>query len=221
MPFLKGFSHPLPEPQAREFPYWWSVEAHITVSGEYRYTAKKKGFSGTYSFKASVYGSLSDDTEDYAFVQVLQELNSIDWKEIVTSKSGQEEYSLSNKIKPEITINYVFQDGRNLSFDFEITRVPAPYPCTVFKSPVKHITMPVCSGEKQTRIRYDYNKGIASGSNEVRVNEEDICSSAETSRDYEWSWKEVLPDPKWGSHHTVHLTLKLTRMIKKHLREKA
>jgi hypothetical protein len=215
LPFFLCFTQPQQQPQTREFPFWWTVEFHITVSGEYKYMVKNKGFDGSYSFNASVYGSLSDDTEDYSFVQVMQELKKIDWKEIIISKSRKDEADLSHKIKPEFSIDYVLQDGQDLSFDFEITPVLAPHACDVFHSPIKKILLPACSGEKQTRIRYDYNQGITSGSNRVRVKEDDIYSANETTRDYVWTWEETNPASSWHSRHQAKLNLKLTRLEKK------
>lgn len=205
----------------KESQFWWQVELRITVDGEYSYRIANKGFNGNYSFTAVVLGSMDEDEDDFIFLQAYQDVRDMKWKETAFNQSGHVESDLSEKIKPDITVNYVFHEKGILSFDFDFKPVPVPTKSTMFLIPVKHLRFPESAGDDSVNTKIIYNHGIINGSHLVALTSKDIYIQKEVNRVFQWKWEDentsnnTNMNNSWKNSHQVETTLKIIRLVKK------
>jgi hypothetical protein len=201
--------------------FWWQVELRIAVDGEYSYRNANKGFNGNYSFTAVVLGSMDEDEDDFIFLQAYQDIRDMIWNETAFNQSGHFESDLSEKIKPDVTVNYVFHEKGILSFDFDFKPVPVPSKSTIFSIPVKRLRFPESAGDDSVNTKIIYNQGIINGSHRVILASKDIYNQKEVNRVFQWRWKEVNAsdntnmNDSWKNSHQVEITLKIIRLGKK------
>jgi len=195
--------------------FWWQVEFKIVVSGQYNYQTNNIGFDGKYSFTTVLLGTLEEDEGDFIFLQAYQDIRGMKWKEVTHNENGRKEQNLVEKIKPEITLNYVFREKGDLSFDFDFQPVPLPYKSTIFPTPVKQLRLPESAAEESINSRAKYKKGIVNGSNRVVLADTAIYhkEKKEVNRVFKWKWQEK--KKSWKSVHEVDVRLKIIRLVKK------
>jgi hypothetical protein len=192
---------------------WWTVELNVSVSGEYSYRSNNTGFDGKYSFSAVVIGSLDEDEGDYVFAQVYQEIKEITWKETAFSENSRDEFDLSKKIKPDITVNYVFRENGKLSFDFDIRPVKVPHKSPAFPKAVKRLMFPRSAGNDSVKPKKKYNREILNGSNRVETGDKDIYKNKELNPVFQWKWEEKGGASSWTNRHDVNVKMKIKRLI--------
>ncbi len=211
--------------------YWWQAELRFTVTGSYSYRhtgmSEQKGFKGMYSFSAVVLGSMSEDDQDYIFLQAYQDIPKISWKETVFDNTTRSESDLSKSINLDPTLNYVFTDKGLLVFDFDFQPLPVPAKSKVFSHRVRKLRLPKSAGDHSVKENSQYNAGIIEGSNKRVVPQKDIYSNKQVSRTFRWKWERkddsVTPvletgqtiNREWQNTHRVEVTLKIIRLIKK------
>jgi hypothetical protein len=209
------------QPEEKVSQFWWQVELRIAVNGEYSYCIDNKGFNGSYSFTALVLGSMDEDEDDFIFLQAYQDIRDMKWKETAFDQSGRLESNLSEKIKPDVTVNYVFHEKGILSFDFDFKRVPLPSKSTIFSKPVKCLRFPESTGDDSVNAKVIYNQGIINGSDRVTLASKDIYNQKEVNRVFQWKWKDVNAsnntnmNNSWKNYHQVEIKLKIIRLKKK------
>ncbi|NIM16394.1 MAG: hypothetical protein GTO45_30745 [Candidatus Aminicenantes bacterium] len=209
------------QPKKKASQFWWQVELCIAVDGEYSYRTDNKGFNGNYSFTALVLGSMDEDEDDFIFLQAYQDIRNMKWNETAFNQSGRFEFNLSEKIKPDVTVNYVFHEKGNLSFDFDFKPVPVPSKSTIFSKPVKRLRFPESAGEDSVNAKVIYNQGIINGSDRVALASKDIYNQKEVNRVFQWKWKEenasnnTNMNNSWKNSHQVEIKLKIIRLKKK------
>jgi hypothetical protein len=209
------------QPKEKVSQFWWQVELRIAVNGEYSYRIDNKGFNGNYSFTAVVLGSMDEDEDDFIFLQAYQDTRDMKWNETAFNQNGRLESDLSGKIKPDITVNYVFHEKGILSFDFDFKPVPVPSKSTIFSKPVKRLRFPESAGDDSVNAKIIYNQGIINGSHRVTLASKDIYNQKEVNRVFQWKWKEENAsnnsnmNNSWKNAHQVEMTLKIIRLKKK------
>ncbi len=209
------------QPGKKASQFWWQVELHIAADGEYAFRIDDKGFDGIYSFTAVVLGSLDEDEDDFIFLQVFQDIRDMKWREAAFNRSGRLESDLSGKIKPDVTVNYVFHEKGIISFGFDFKPVPVPSESTVFSKPVKHLRFPESAGDDSVKDSAVYNQGIIDGSHRVALAGKDIYDQKEINRVFQWKWKEANASKNtgmkhsWENSHQVEIKLKMIRLVKK------
>jgi hypothetical protein len=193
-------------------PYWWYVEITIEVKGNYTYRQAPAGIDGEYAFTATILGTMQEDEDDYIFVQAFQQIKNLKWNERVFKGNVKHNFDLKEKIKPEVTLNYVFKNKKVLAFDFTFLPIGIPNNNQVLAGPLYEILLPESSGDTSINIGDVYNPGVLSGSNMVIVNEKDIYNNTFFNRTFEWSWSEQ----KSGltHRHRAKSILKITRRQK-------
>jgi hypothetical protein len=209
------------QPEKKVSQFWWQVELHIAVEGGYAYGIDNKGFNGNYSFAAVVLGSMEEDEDDFIFLQAYLYIRDMKWKETAFNQNRRRESDLSEKIKPDVTVNYVFHEKGILSFDFDFKPVPVPSKSTIFSKPVKHLRFPESVGDDSVKARVIYNQGIIDGSDRVALASKDIYDQKEVNRVFQWKWREVNASKNtgmkhsWENSHQVEIKLKMIRLVKK------
>lgn len=195
--------------------FWWQVEFKISVSGQYRYQMDNKGFDGTYSFTTVLLGTLEEDEGDFIFLQAYQDTRGMKWKEVTVNENNRKEQNLSGKIKPEATLNYVFRERGELSFDFDFQPIPLPFKNTIFTAPVQQLRLPESAADESINSRAEYRAGIIKGSNRVVLADTAIYNKEkkEVNRVFKWKWQEKIPSRE--STHEVDVRLKIIRLKKK------
>jgi hypothetical protein len=196
-------------------PYWWQIELRISASGEYAFRDEDKAFDGNYSFTSVILGAVHEDDDDYVFIQVHQETSEIKWKESIFDENSRREFDLSEKIKPEITFNYISHNKEAMLFDFDSKPISVPHKCSIFPAAVKQIPLPVSAGDDFNETRKKYKKGVIFGSHRVTVTDRDIYDNNEIKRVFEWNWENKTGDSSWINRHHTKVTLKILRMLKK------
>jgi hypothetical protein len=193
---------------------WWQVELTIDVTGEYGNHTESSGFDGKYSFTASILGTLEEDeADDYIFFQVYQEIKNLQWLETLTNGPSQKTFTLQKKVKPEPTVNYVYNDHGKLSFDFSFQPVDAPFFPSLQKISQKKLHLPESAGVASVNTKEEYLHGILTGSNRVVLEKNTIYKNPLFSRTYVWTWQEQ--KSSWKNNHQAHVTLKMVRLEKK------
>lgn len=209
------------QPEKKASQFWWQVELRIAVNGKYSYRIDNKGFDGNYSFTALVLGSMDEDEGDFIFLQAYQDIRDMKWNETAFNQNRRLESGLSEKIKPDITVNYVFHEKGILSFDFDFKPVPVPSKSTIFSIPVKRLRFPESTGDNSVNAKVIYNQGIINGSDRVTLASKDIYNQKEVNRVFQWKWKEenasnnTNMNNSWKNYHQVEIALKIIRMVKK------
>jgi len=212
--------------------YWWQAELRITVNGEYSYKShlKNKNFDGKYAFTAVILGSMEEDKPDFIFLQAYQANQKLRWSEVMQNDKTRKAVNRSKEVKPDPTLNYVFQKDGILSFDFDFRRIPVPGKTSVFPKTVKKLRLPESAGDASVKTKTQYNKGILEGSNHLELPRKEIYAQKETTRTYRWKWQEhrieteeqpqddrqssSIPRKSWLNRHTVEVKLKILRVEK-------
>jgi hypothetical protein len=212
--------------------YWWQAELRITVDGEYSYKThmKNKNFDGKYAFTSVILGSMEEDKPDFIFLQAYQANQELRWSENMQNDSTRKAVNRSKEIKPDPTLNYVFQKDGILSFDFDFRRIPVPGKTSVFPKTVKKLRLPESAGDSSVKTKTVYNKGIVDGSNRLELPKKEIYAQKEITRTYRWKWQEQrietevqprgdtrapsIPRKSWLNRHTVEVNLKIFRVTK-------
>jgi len=198
-------------------PLWWQVVLNISTSGEYAYKPEGNtpGFNGTFFFNIVVVGTLQEDGGDYMFMQLLQQTQASRWKETVSGPVKQSAVDLSNKLRPDITINYAFLEKGILSFDFSFKPLPVPFKNKFFLEPHTYLDLPESAGEETIREKLKYKMGIISGDNRVALPNKLIYDNVQTNREFAWKWKQNNPGNRWTSSHEITVKLTIIRRVNK------
>ncbi len=192
-------------------PFWWKVELQIKVTGQYSYQTRDNGFDGRFSFDAHILGSMQTDEDDYIFMQAFQQIKNKKWQETVFSKNNRQTFTLNDKIKPDITLNYVFKKKGTLSFDhdFRPVSIPSPNPVLKLYTPLQ-LLLPQSAGDNSISEKSNYNNGILSGSNRVILKDRDIHTKELNIHSFNWTWQEK--SNNWSTKHSAEVTLRVIRL---------
>jgi len=187
---------------------WWQVELRIAVTGEYAYQNNNNGFTGNYSFIATVLGTMDDDdADDFIFVQAHREISGMKWQETIYNQKEKKQFDLQGKINPETNLNYVFARDGVLSFDIEIMPVLVPYENSLLTFPIKNLHLPESAGDEFVADKSHYNHGITTGSNRIVVAVKDMYNQKKIHHVFKWQWQEKDRHSSWSHRHEVEATL--------------
>ena len=203
-------------PRQPDSGFWWQVAFKIYVSGQYHFQANNKGFDGSYSFTAVLLGTLEEDEGDFIFLQAYQNISDAKWKEVTYNQNNRSEQILTGKIKPEVTLNYVFREKGETSFDFDFQPIPVPYKNPLFPEPVYRLCLPQSAAEETINSRAEYREGIIDGSSRIAMADNVLYDKKENevNRVFKWKWQKK-KDASWNSSHDVEVKLKIIRLKKK------
>jgi hypothetical protein len=187
-------------------PYWWYMELHISVQGEYRMTEEDLPLSGRYRYSFSWQGSMERDNGDYILYQGNSDRLSLQWHEALKNRSRD----MSQLIKPEIHVNYVVRKGGSIHVDFNISPVSSGSK----QSPMgMAIHFPQSAEHEIIDSSARYNRWIRQGSNSIALVEEQLYKQMETAGRFNWKWLRKRPS---GEHnHSVQVDLRIFRKPKK------
>lgn len=180
----------LPYSGGQKKPAWWEIQINLAAEGEYKVEQEDTSYTGNYSFTIVWTGSMETDDEDYIIYHENCELLRWEAREKKTSDSSPQVKSTADfKEKPYFHFNYLFREGKNLSFDFTIDEFPVPQEET--SSPL-HLLMPSSRSIFVTHLGKSYESSIIKGSNSISIEEKDIYISR-VEKEFAWTWK----DQKW------------------------
>ncbi len=211
--FLKGNASVLDSDSDTE--PWWMIEFLLSVNGNYQYSHNNSTYNGEYSFQIMLSASMEHDySQDYILYQGEKKITALNWKEIVYNENeGYKRKDLSNKIEPDIKLNYVLRENGNLYFDFE-TFLKTPF--LENTDPFEKFLFPRSALNKTINPHDNYNKYIKKGSNNVHLPRKRILSQTKTLEEFHWQWQKN--SDVFKNSHSVELKLiinKKTRNIAK------
>ena len=181
----------------------------ISVSGKYESSNNDLMFSGTYSFDMICEASVERDNGDYICYKGHNKLSNIEWDEIIGKQSpDNKKHSISEKIKPQLKLNYIVRENGYIYFNFEISSVWAPFD----GQSLKRILLPRSAENEIVSPKIKYKKYIIRGSNKIELLDSNIYIKNKLQKKFTWKWKKK--EPTWENQHTVNLKLYIERFNK-------
>ena len=191
----------------QEHSYFWTIKMEIFVSGKYESSNNDLMFSGKYSFDIICKSSIERDNGDYICYKGHNKLSDIEWKEMIGKEfSNDKEEDISDKIKPQLKLNYIVRENGNIYFNFEISSVWVPYQAQNFS---RRIILPRSAENEIASTKIKYKKYITKGSNKIELLDSNIYIKNKLQKNFKWKWRKK--EPSWENQHTVNLKLYIER----------
>lgn len=184
---------------------WWQIELTVSVSGTYQLVANNEPFSGHYSFKGIWQGAMERDNGDYILYQGGHRVLTLDWVE----RYRKRQINQAGSVKPEVKLNYVLRSKGNLDFDFEIFSVLVPLETSKKKY---NLILPRSAENDSIDRKNQYNKGVNSGANLLRLTEQRVYRERTVQKKIRWSWNRKLGD--FTSEHSVDVVLLVKKVVR-------
>jgi hypothetical protein len=183
---------PLFTPGFRAIPDWWEIALTLKVDGQYRLEGSSVNCSGSYAFTICWRGGMERDQDDYLLYRFHCEL--ISWEAGETTSSPETQTVLSTgdfKEKPDLRMNYILRQGRELRWDFVVEGISAPQARSEDAFP---LFLPASEENGRRGPQGSYNAGVVRGGNRVAVEEAEIYAGT-VAKKFAWSWKRE----QWNS----------------------
>ena len=194
----------------QEHSFFWTIKMEISVSGKYESSNNDLMFSGRYSFNIICKAGIERDNGDYICYKGHNKLSNIEWKETIGKELlNDKEQDISDKIKPQLNLNYIVRENGYICFNFEIPSVWAPYEAQNFS---RRILLPRSAENEIVSPKTKYKKYIISGSNKIELKDSNIYINNIVQKKFKWKWKKK--EPTWENQHTVNLKLYIERFNK-------
>lgn len=166
-------------------PSWWEVRLVVTVKGDYALRGGSPPISGEYACRARWEGRLEPDGEDFLLVHLRTEI--LEWR--LTESSGPAESATvleaPDTLKPELRLNYVLKEGREVEFDFDLEGIFIPLHDQRFKIPLE---MSRSAGQADELPGQGYGDFVRRGTNRVVLPASDL-SRRGSERTFSWDWR--------------------------------
>ena len=164
---------------------WWEVRLVVAAEGEYTLRGGKAPVSGKYVCKARWEGRLEPDGDDFLLVHLRTEI--LEWRLRETSGPPGRESVLEAPAaaKPDLRMNYVLKDGREIEFIFELGGLSVP----LHTSPLSvALELPRSSGRTAGSPGQGYGNFICRGSSRVVIPETDL-ERRTPEHSFSWDWR--------------------------------
>ncbi|MBN2266292.1 MAG: hypothetical protein JW775_10815 [Candidatus Aminicenantes bacterium] len=161
---------------------WWEVRLTIEAEGEYTINGGRAPLAGEFVCRASWTGRLEPDGEDFILIRLGTEV--LEWR--LREKAGRGGVlEAPSAAEPDLRLNYVLNDGREIEFFFELGRVSIP----LHASPVPMaLDLPRSSGRAAGRPGQAYGDFVRRGSSRVAIPETDLLQGS-AERSFSWDWR--------------------------------
>ena len=194
----------------QEHSFFWTIKMEISVSGKYKSSNNDLMFSGKYSFSIICKANIERDNGDYICYKGHNKLSNIEWNEMIGKQfSNDKEQDISEKIKPQLKLNYIVRENGYICFNFEIPSVWVPYEAQNFS---RRILLPRSAENEIVSPKIKYKKYIISGSNKIELLDSNIYIKNKLQKKFKWKWAKK--EPTWENQHTVNLKLYVERFNK-------
>lgn len=171
-------------PAAR--PSWWQIRLTVTVSGGYALKGGGVPISGEYTCRAQWLGSLEVDGDDFLLYHFKTEI--LDWRLAEKAVRPGGETVLEEKDaadKPDLRLNYVLKDGKNIEVDFNLMGIPVP----LHPFPVKvGLEFPGAKVREALFEGSSYADFVIRGSNRIVLPGSDLLRPS-AERKFNWEWR--------------------------------
>lgn len=170
-------------------PAWWEVRLEVTTDGSY---AVRDGapVAGDYSCRARWEGRLEQDGDDFLLVHLKTEI--LEWR-LRERAGGESVLEAPEGVRPDLRMNYVLKDAREVEFVFELEGVTVPLHASPLAVPLE---LPRTSGRMAGPPGQSYGDLVRRGSSRVVLPEEDLARPSKVRR-FSWDWardRTVLKD---------------------------
>lgn len=190
--------------------YWWQLELVASVKGESRYGNQRFGFSESFKMEICGNATFERDNGDYLLFPGNKKIRSFIWEESIQRPGlPVETDNISEKIKPNLVINYVVRRRGKLYIDFELGSIKVP---TVRSFQSQLVFLPRSAENRGTHPEDGYNRGVGKGSNMVRVEESQIYQRKLVEEGFEWQWSKR--NGLWKDTHQISLMVRIQRFLK-------
>lgn len=173
-------------------PAWWDVRLEISADGSYAVRGGAK-MAGDFSCRARWEGRLEQDGDDFLLIHLKTEI--LEWRLRERSGPAGNESLLEapEGVRPDLRMNYVLKDAREVEFVFELEGVTVPLHASPLAVPLE---LPRTSGRAAGPPGQSYGDLVRRGSSRVALPEEDLARRSRVRR-FSWDWareRTVLKD---------------------------
>lgn len=186
-------SGPAGEVQAGASPRW-EVGLVVAAKGEYAVWGAGAPIAGEYAFRVRWEGRLEPDGDDFLLVHLKSEVLEWRLRETVGPDGRESVIEAPAAPKPDLRMNYVLKDGREVEFVFEIGGISVPLHASPLIVPLE---LPRSSSRSPGGPGQGYGNFVCRGSSRVVIPETDLQHRS-PERAFSWDWRREKRYEKGG-----------------------
>ena len=172
----------------------WDIGLVVTAKGDYAVRGAGAPVTGEYTFRVRWEGRLEPDEDDFLLVHLKSEV--LEWRLRETSGPAGRESLVEAPAapKPDLRMNYVLKDGRDIEFVFEIGGITVPLHASPVAVPLE---LPRSSSRTPGGPGQGYGNFVCRGSSRVVIPETDLLQRS-PDRSFAWDWRRERRYEKGG-----------------------
>jgi hypothetical protein len=183
LPFLWLFTT-AGAPRLLPRPPWWEIQLALSVRGEYTVRDLGTTFTGEFEFRAQWEGTMEQDGVDFLLYHTKTDV--LHWE--IREKAARPKPTLiltekETAEKPQLRVNYIMRQDRELHFNFEVEGIRIPLDASPEKFDLVLPRSRELSGEGAS-----YCDSISKGSNLIAIGD-DALDRGRLERSFSWEWK--------------------------------
>ncbi|HOW85802.1 MAG TPA: hypothetical protein P5119_01415 [Candidatus Aminicenantes bacterium] len=161
---------------------WWEVRLDVSVEGAYTVRGGGAALAGNFSCRSRWEGRLEQDGDDFLLVHLKTEV--LEWRLRERSGPAGSDNVLEAPagVQPDLAVNYVLKDGREVEFVFDLDGVTIPLHASPISLPLE---LPRVPGRAPGQ---DYGDFVRRGTSRVAIPETDLLGRSPERR-FSWSWR--------------------------------